>query len=1438
MKKRLHAFLALLLVLTMLCSSFAACKSGIETGSTDTESAVSTESKSPSETDSNGGNEAETDGEIQLTGQNADLIVKANELANGVVPYYSDAERTAVTIENQVMSLNYRIQSKTNNMLVSSLTTPSGNTYIQDTMDIFLKMKNGNTFYASQSAADAKLNIYRYGYYYYENRIEGQNFISSQYVSKELIIDHTAYTSKNCLKALKVNEEGNLTFKTSSTSDPWISFGGISFAAAEYDYLEITMKVEAPKANGELFIIAGSQTSFTANQRKDFALASDEEFHTYRIPLCEYPDYTGSVTALRFDINNGPGGMVEISQIRVIKIDDSQVPSDLSIQRSFLTYSDKLHHLVQFSIAQKVTDIDSIGMITKISADTVDKLIVKDKNGLKETLNDVDWASAEYVGFDIKNAGIFGYILPSDGKSGTLSVTLEEGIYTVTQSMTPPNGEFVPSKNGTRNALDVFMGQRIYNDENHTFDTFIKEAECERHPLTEDNIVVDTRHDSAKFLGYDPLYGFYKFRIDGTGFNQAYYNYPNKQFRVCFTVTGDQYDRQMYFMTRCTSSGSLESAALLDSNNMLLPIPMEVSKNFAGDGENTIYNLDDAAYGEAYFPMIVKAGETREYSALNLYQNWGIFPLKQISSIQFHIPYYHLSTGVTETNCIVPLEACGPGLPDHRAMSAPFWPTQPQHNSGGGHAFLRYNNDNGSYKGSNNTSVSIDSYGPTYCDITLGYETFDGAVSATYTHTEMPQIDENRAFYEMRYVFNEDVSFKNFADQFTFYTVTDNNPKGTYKKVGYLDEENASQVVGAVLTSGQKKEYVLGTECPYFSFFDMPDYDKEYQHAFGYTNLSMLFYNYEIIVNGEKIDANLLLVNTFNTLKLTIDLDEITFKKGDTITFNAILMPWGSQESDYSGAEPDGNVREVRRNTLLNPLKAEAMKDCEVIESVFVPKVKTTNGKSAEFTLKGGNDNVAVRVYGFDTLTVPIIEELIDGKWVEYKVNSISQPDKYDFGYYYDGYMVHYDGDGTYSYSFVATMDNGAPRTFRVTMNEDFKGWPDVEPPISENKEPDPINVYADVEELFQSTINRGDLTKKLTDDSGTFVRWHPSVGAAEAYLTPFSHSINEYVNVGETGQYIVIKYRLPDNIENHGGFEIFTSTENTGAAVGDSFRFNDLVHDGQWQVVIINAAQKLPSTFKADQNGKYAAQYLRFDYYNKKFTSSDMYVDIAYIGLCNSLDKLYELNSDLETVTLIENGKSIIVDTATKQEQKQDQEITYVDPASGYKMNTVPFASWLDYLNGTSLSKGAAFDREINIINYNDTTISGSLITLSGWALMEGGVEQYVWSADGGKTWNEAPLYKKDAFTAATDDFFSAVTTISPSKYEIKDKEASNVNCRFQGSKTGANSAGIVADLSAYEGKTVDLTFAAVSKADPTSLGILIHIKGITVLPPEASAE
>ena len=67
---------------------------------------------------------------------------------------------------------------------VTSLTDKNGNPYLTDTMDVFVKMTDGGTYYASKTANSAKvsqfagLNIFRYGYYYYDVRIEDQNFVN------------------------------------------------------------------------------------------------------------------------------------------------------------------------------------------------------------------------------------------------------------------------------------------------------------------------------------------------------------------------------------------------------------------------------------------------------------------------------------------------------------------------------------------------------------------------------------------------------------------------------------------------------------------------------------------------------------------------------------------------------------------------------------------------------------------------------------------------------------------------------------------------------------------------------------------------------------------------------------------------------------------------------------------------------------------------------------------------------------------------------------------------------------------------------------------------------------------------------------------------------------------------------------------------------------
>ncbi len=866
--------------------------------------------------------------ETLISGDNADLIELSNKLANGVYPYYTDNLRNELTIVNTKMTLGYRITNSDGDMTVSHISNKDGHAYIKDTMDVFVRMTDQSVYYAGKSVdSRATLNIYRYGYYFYENRLEGQTFVNSSGRVKERTLPiHGVYLPEfnedgsyargshdvNNFDMFErtVNGETVKGFSYEITgNDPYIIFTNFKVKAEDYDFIEVTIKAPEVTGASEIYIVAGGSTTFNSKQLYSFGLKTDGQEHTYQIPLSTISNYTGTLSGLRFDINSAIGTRVEISNLKLFKLDLGNSPADLKIQRSFVTYSDKLHHVLQVSTLKEVENIQVFGMKTEIDANTVAKFVIKDRRGLHyDTLDKIGWNTVEYVGFDIKGAGIFGFILPYDGSGGTIKVRLEDGVYIIEQTKAPDGYKLSPSCNYNpeleaqkgrydpivqNNGNDFFMGQRIYTDTYHTFDKFINEAECERNPLTDENIKVDVYTDGASFAGYNALYGYYKFNIAGTGFNQPYYKFPNKHYEVNFTVTGDEYNRTMYFMSY-TTSGQLECAVLLDGNKMLLPVPLEVAKNFIGDGENTIYNNEDRAYGEAYFPMIVNAGETRSYTIVNLYQNWGNVPLKQLSSIQFHTPYYHLSTGVTETNCIVPFAVVGPGLPDFRGMSAPLWKSQPQHTSGGAHSFLCYTDSDGVYHTSDTTGVKIDSYGPTYADIALDYITSDGKISATYTHMEMPQTDENRSYYEMRYTVLEDVSITDFKNNFRFYYCTDNNATGVYKKIGYLDVNNECQVVDA--TTDETKTYVLGDECPYFSFFMMPDWLRDNPHAEGYTNLAFLIYNYEFIINGEKVDANFYLRNTKNALSLSLNLDKVELKKGDTFTINAILMPWGSQE--------------------------------------------------------------------------------------------------------------------------------------------------------------------------------------------------------------------------------------------------------------------------------------------------------------------------------------------------------------------------------------------------------------------------------------------------------------------------------------------------------------------------------------------------------------
>lgn len=210
-------------------------------------------------------------------------------------------------------------------------------------------------------------------------------------------------------------------------------------------------------------------------QSKWVSFATDGEYHTYLIPFFDLSDNPNAVVEqIRFDPMGGVGDGFAIKDLSLGYADLASVPQYVKINRQFHVYTDKMHHEIQVNVSQTTTDIDAIGVRTEIAKDTVDKILVVDKNDKTySSLDGIDWTTVTAVAFDIKDTGIFGYIMPYDGKGGVIKVSEEDGKYVIVREIAPPDNTINPSLLGSRNQDDFHTGCRVYTDENHDFEEFL-----------------------------------------------------------------------------------------------------------------------------------------------------------------------------------------------------------------------------------------------------------------------------------------------------------------------------------------------------------------------------------------------------------------------------------------------------------------------------------------------------------------------------------------------------------------------------------------------------------------------------------------------------------------------------------------------------------------------------------------------------------------------------------------------------------------------------------------------------------------------------------------------------------------------------------------------------------------------------------------------------
>lgn len=1447
-------------------SSASTVDSGESNSSTESESSSSAPSTDETESKNEGNEEEDTNdivGPVLEENVYTPSIEYANQMANGVQSYYTAADRLNYRIENLNMNLNY---SLTDSKKVTSITNKQGGVYLQNTMDVFVTTEAGNRIYASSSASKIRPNIYRIGYYYYDVHMLEHNFQGDVIVNKEEAINGTYFnsTSAGIDKDNSGFKKNNLKV-TISGSDPYIYNRTTTFNASDYNALQLTVK--STNCNMlYLYYVPGAEGGHTDTHRLSLSIVPDGEEHTYTFLMKGAPDFEGKIGKFRIDFEGtSTGEVIEISDVKLVDATSTGFDG-LYLDRTYHTYSDKLHQELHFVATQKVTGIKEVGMVTEIAVDTVDKLIVKDSaSELHTTLEGVDWASAEYVAFDIKGVGIFGYMLPVHDNAGSMTVELVEDKYVITQTVTPKDGTIDPiavddpntdaTEHKTVNTSnDFFTGNRIYTDENHSFEAFIAEAEFERAPL--DNISSDA------FLAYDALTGAYEFKIDGTGFNAPFFYDANNHYTINIKMRNKEVDRTLYIRS-ITSSGCLESAAILSDKNLVLPILTEVSKNFGGENEEPIFNCGDMTYGETIFPIVLPADEKFEINVINLYQNWGTVPLKQLSSIQYFWPYYHLSVGTTETSCIAPWYGARDlwTLPDFRSQSMPYWfelepdkgySNQPQHTHAGYQYFLQYTDADGIYNATENISNVIDSAGPVYVDTDMTYISDDGKIKVVYTHVEMPQEDELRAYYEINYEILEEVKIKDFANDFSFYSFE--GYSGYYRKMGYWAEKGDEDGIVYKDTNGTAtpEKLVLGNDCPYVALYDLnATGDWKNNNA----NMGFAIHSSNIVIDGVERNDNFVVMGKNYVYSLSMDLGEVTLKPGDTINLNMIITPWG-----HYNTTTDTSMQNIRENTCLNPLTVDVTYG-EEIESVFVPKILSTDGKSAEFTLSGGTDNVVARVYGFNKLTNPIIYEKIDGEWVEYVVSSINTPDKMGNKHYYDGYYVYYEDDRTYSYAFAVDMTEHESRTFKVVVEEDFKRWPNI---INDGSE-SPLNVFASSAIIYSITSGgfKGVSDVALSDD-GSFVRFYgDGLGTGEAYFEAWKS--NSDLN---TGAYVVVKYRMPTTNVNSNYIQFYTTTDPDAPMPECTLSAGTSYTDGEWHVMIVDIIDKKHPHFKANEDGEsFNAQYLRLDIFNIPMTK-DCYIDIAYIGITDDISKVFELEK-LQTEPCEDikvfgaNNAYVAYDLDGVEIEKADSAPSVSTGSSNkyipskndhdFKPSTNSYVSGIDFING--LGDGDANDPAYNayrssdaagpkVINFDGATVGNAYLVVAGWTLVHGGiegVESYYWSADGGKTWHNIEMYPATKVPAAAaggikdagdGHFKTQVAGFDPETYD----QANYAHAVYQGAAN--NPAGIAAHLTDYVGKEVDVTFAVVPKAEPGTLCIIAHVQNVRVYASDADAD
>lgn len=183
--------------------------------------------------------------------------------------------------------------------------------------------------------------------------------------------------------------------------------------------------------------------------------------------------------------------------------------------------------------------------------------------------------------------------------------------------------------------------------------------------------------------------------------------------------------------------------------------------------------------------------------------------------------------------------------------------------------------------------------------------------------------------------------------------------------------------------------------------------------------------------------------------------------------------------------------------------------------------------------------------------------------------------------------------------------------------------------------------------------------------------------------------------------------------------------------------------------------------------------------------------------------------------------------DNRTPEEIKAANNAGLVASDSDYSVSDVVYGANLDFINAQSFTDQGG-NSKYGCSHYTEeiTTFSNGRVVFTGWTIADGGIKDYVYFVDGGKTWTVIPGQPGNGAGTAHYNVLKAKI----GSYEFS--ENSNLKSTFQGAQNaGENIAGLAINLSAYAGQTLSITFAAIPVNDSDGLCLIAHLENVKVV-------